>query len=214
VGKVIRIDRFRRRREVKAEEDGTFTGLAAVFGNRDGQGDIIEPGAFDRTVRERPEVPILANHDITQVIGLGRLSVTSRGLRVVGRLNTEVQAARETLSNIRFGAVSGLSIGYNKRDFKRDRNGRRLLDLDVKEVSVTAFPANDLARVGARGGRRLEAASLDDPVDHRLDALFEEIRRDGRDSVARSKRRRKRLDEGREETIDDLLRRMRRWART
>jgi len=142
-----RIETFAVPLEVKQlEDDGAFRGLAAVFGNVDRQGDVIEPGAFDRVGGS--EVPILANHDPTAVIGKGRLQPTADGLMIDGRLNLETQAGRETLSNLKFGAISGLSIGYNKRDFRIERDGvRRLLDLDVPEVSVTPFPANDRARV-------------------------------------------------------------------
>ena len=34
------------------EEDGTFSGHAAAFGNIDNGGDVILPGAFARTIKE------------------------------------------------------------------------------------------------------------------------------------------------------------------
>ena len=35
-----------------ADESGEFSGYAAVFGNKDSGGDIIEKGAFSKTIRE------------------------------------------------------------------------------------------------------------------------------------------------------------------
>jgi phage head maturation protease len=40
--------------EVKELDDaGTFVGFASVYGNVDSYGDIVMPGAFDRTMREK-----------------------------------------------------------------------------------------------------------------------------------------------------------------
>jgi HK97 family phage prohead protease len=36
-----------------------------VFGNVDSYGDVIEPGAFAKTLQENPVVPILWQHDPT-----------------------------------------------------------------------------------------------------------------------------------------------------
>ena len=45
--------------------DGSFEGLAAVYGNVDLGGDVIEPGAFNKTLAEKNfEVPILWQHDM------------------------------------------------------------------------------------------------------------------------------------------------------
>ena len=50
--------------EIKTAADGTFEGYAAVFGNVDSYGDIIQPGAFTKTIQERrSQIKILWNHD-------------------------------------------------------------------------------------------------------------------------------------------------------
>ena len=52
------------RTEEYDEESGIFSGYAAVYGNIDSGGDIIEPGAFTKTIAEGWErVKILALHN-------------------------------------------------------------------------------------------------------------------------------------------------------
>ena len=46
------------------ENTGEFSGYAAVFGNVDGGGDIIEKGAFTRTIAEDfARIKILSQHN-------------------------------------------------------------------------------------------------------------------------------------------------------
>ncbi len=53
------------------EEEGTFTGYAATFSKiPDSYGDIIDPGAFKKTIKERnKQIKILWNHYILEPIG-------------------------------------------------------------------------------------------------------------------------------------------------
>jgi hypothetical protein len=53
-------------------EDGSFEGYAAVFGNVDSYGDVIEKGAFAKTLQENPTVPILWQHNPRADRRLGR----------------------------------------------------------------------------------------------------------------------------------------------
>lgn len=133
--------------EIKAldEQAGTFEGYAAVFGNVDHVGDVIEPGAFAKTVSERPQVPILWQHDTREPIGVGSLEVDGKGLKVKGALALDVQRAREARSLMQVGALGGLSIGY-KAVKKAYQGGVRLLkEVAVHEFSPVTFPANELA---------------------------------------------------------------------
>ena len=56
--------RFRFKMDTYNEEEGVFSGYGAVFENIDSGGDIIEPGAFTKTLAEGWErVKILALHN-------------------------------------------------------------------------------------------------------------------------------------------------------
>jgi hypothetical protein len=134
--------------ELKTLDDaGMLEGYAAVFRNEDKGGDVIEPGAFTKTIQENADgVPILYQHDTYEPIGLStKLEEDRYGLLVKGQLNMDVQRARETRSLLNQGAMKGLSIGYNAVKQARVGGVRRLKELGLKEFSPVTFPMNELA---------------------------------------------------------------------
>ena len=136
--------------KLAGDDSGAFEGHAAVFGNVDSYGDIIEPGAFSKTIRERGRsVPVLWQHDQRQPIGTGEVFESSNGLVIKGRILPGLTRGREALLLLREGIVKGLSIGYSvvKDAYDSDRKVRRLTELKLYEVSVVTFPANELATV-------------------------------------------------------------------
>jgi HK97 family phage prohead protease len=135
--------------EIKAlEEDGTFIGLGSVFGNIDLHDDIVVRGAFEKTISEKNEIPILWQHNPTQPIGKAVIEETFDGLMVHGRLTLGAAKAREALALMRDGVTTGLSIGYDVVDSEMGQDGiRHLKELKLWEVSVVTFPANTEARL-------------------------------------------------------------------
>lgn len=139
------------------EADGRFTGYGSVFGEVDSYNEAVAPGAFaeslaDIRAKGRP-VPVLWQHRTGQPIGVyEKMLEDGTGLYVEGRLlKNEVAQAKEAHALMKAGAVSGLSIGYFVRNSSYDeRTGiRTLTKLDLLEVSLVTFPANDAARVDA-----------------------------------------------------------------
>jgi uncharacterized protein len=130
------------------DDEGRFSGYAAVFGNVDKGNDVIEPGAFTKSIREAPTVPILWQHDPDQPLGISTYMVQDgKGLKVEGQLAMEVQRAREVHALMKMGAIKGLSIGYNtiKRTFKGQV--RHLQEVALGEFSPVVFPMNDQASI-------------------------------------------------------------------
>jgi HK97 family phage prohead protease len=131
-------------------EKGTFTGMASVFGNVDLGGDIVEPGAFARSLQHKNgEVPILYQHDTRSPIGLGRVQETKAGLEITGELVMQISKAQEAYALMKRGVLKGLSIGF---DVVRDTvsNGiRHLHELKLYEVSVVTFPMNEMASISS-----------------------------------------------------------------
>lgn len=142
---------------VKAGSDGTFTGYASVFGNTDSHKEVVGAGAFAdslaSTKRNDRKLPVLWQHRAAEPLGVyERVEEDSKGLFVEGRLLTgDVAKAREAHALMKAGAVSGLSIGYWVRESSFDEKTgiRTLTRVDVEEVSLVTFPANDEARVDA-----------------------------------------------------------------
>ena len=145
---------------VKAEgvaDDGTFEGYGSVYGVEDSYGEIVATGAFAESLAEldakQRRVPVLWQHRSDQPIGV-YLEITedATGLFVKGRLLIdEVGQAKEAHALMKAGAVTGLSIGYWIREssFDEKTKVRTLTKLDLVEVSLVTFPANDDARVEA-----------------------------------------------------------------
>jgi hypothetical protein len=129
-------------------ENGAFVGMAAVYGNKDRHGDIIEPGAFTKTVQENPEIPILFQH--TEPIGKGIVQDLADGLKVEGELLVnDVVRAREAYALVKSGAVKGLSVRLSivKDAWDSVKKARRILEAKLYEISLVAVPANPAAEI-------------------------------------------------------------------
>lgn len=141
---------------------GEFTGLCAVYGLKDEQGDVVEPGAFRSALEAGGRVPILWAHDPNQVLGFGELQDTPTGLRIRGRLNLAVARAKEIYELLKQKAIAGLSIGYTTLRSTWKGTTRHLTEVRLFEVSLTPFPAQALATVSAvkSQGQDTEQAEL------------------------------------------------------
>lgn len=133
---------------------GVIEGYASLFGVADDGRDIVMAGAFARSLARRGArgVKMLWQHDATEPIGVWTSIVEdAKGLKVAGRLDLSVARAREALSLIRGGAVDGLSIGFRAKNARTDKKSglRRLLEIDLLEISVVTFPMQTLARISA-----------------------------------------------------------------
>lgn len=156
--------------EVKElSESGTFAGYGSIFGNKDSYGDVVEKGAFSKSLAahaERGSRPKLFwQHDMHQPIGSWtEMKEDDTGLWVAGRLNMEVQKGREAHALLKAKDIDGLSIGYHTIEAKPDKAAGvlRLKELDLVEVSVVSVGANDRALVDAV--KAAEIASLRDRI--------------------------------------------------
>jgi uncharacterized protein len=148
--------------EIKSvhEEDGTFTGYAAYFGNQDSAGDRINPGAFKQAGET---VPLLAYHDPKQVIGTITLSSDGTGVVGNGKLLLDTQAGREMYSRLRAQAVKGLSVGIRILKHVVQNGVRVIQSMHVAEVSCVPFPANPAALVTS-----VKAADTEHPCPARV----------------------------------------------
>jgi len=115
---------------------------------------MVLRGAFAETLRLRgvQRVPMLFQHDPSEPVGIWlELREDHRGLYARGRLIPEVARARELLSLLRAGAVDGLSIGFRtvKGNIDPRTRVRRLVAVDLWEISIVTFPLLAGARVRA-----------------------------------------------------------------
>lgn len=135
------------------DETGIFSGYASLFGTPDLGHDVIERGAFARSLRTRGTggVRMLFQHDPSQVIGSWtEIREDERGLFVRGKLSIGIAKARELHLLMKQGALDGLSIGFRAVKARKEAASglRRIIEADLWEISVVTFPMLPGARIG------------------------------------------------------------------
>lgn len=163
--------------EIAVTDGCRIEGYASLFGVTDQGGDVVMTGAYGRSLlrlkSQGRAVRMLWQHDPAQPIGVwDEIVEDGRGLRVKGRILTEIERGREAAALVAAGAIDGLSIGYRTVTAEKDAKGQRLLrEVELWEVSLVTFPMLPEARVGAKG----DALGCGDLRE--LAALFDQARR-------------------------------------
>ncbi len=142
-------ERLYTRIEIKAVDTSQrlITGHAAATGNTDRVGDVIEKGAFDRTLKANPDVLVFIGHDASRMpVGEpSSMAQDTKGLLTTTRVyqtpagDELLEVARERMSS---GKTLGMSIGYRVAPggSKMVRGVRHLSDIDLMEYSFLASP--------------------------------------------------------------------------
>lgn len=138
--------------EVKKEDDEFIhlEGLASTFGNVDSQNDIIVQGAFtDTLVNSDIKIKLLNQHRSDQPIGLVESAIQNgEGLFIKAIMPKKNSQVQDLLPLLKMGAIANFSIGYSVKDSEFTDEGIRLLkEIELHEVSIVTFPANDKANI-------------------------------------------------------------------
>lgn len=141
--------------EIKATDDGTVEGYGSVFGVKDNYDDVIAKGSFVASLAEHKSAgtmpAMLWQHDSGAPIGVWTEMVEdAKGLRIKGQLALDTVKGKEAHALLKMGALNGLSIGFRSMPgtSKYNDDGVRVLTaIDLWEVSLVTFPANEKARV-------------------------------------------------------------------
>ena len=140
--------------EIKADsqDDTEFEGYASFFDNTDSYGDIIERGAFKKTIKENiKRIKILWQHNIMEPIGLPKyLEEDTKGLYVQGKLSL-TDTGKKAITLIKDGVISEMSIGFDTiKEEPQTRDGKRvnvIKEVRLWEFSPVTFGANDKAKI-------------------------------------------------------------------
>ncbi len=141
--------------EIKAIENkdgiGTFKGYGSIFGNVDSYGDVVMPGAFTQSLQKRKPI-LLWQHDTDCPIGvITNAYEDAKGLVIEGTIETESDDGKRYYNLLKMDALRGLSIGYNTTKYHvveiDDKTTYYLDEVELWEVSLVTFPANELATV-------------------------------------------------------------------
>ena len=136
--------------KVLDDRAGIVEAYVNTMGVRDADGDIIDPAAFDASIRSNLPIPVLAGHDQSKLVGkviFAQSEKTGAGdehrLYTRMQMNLDTQVGQEAYSNIAGEFIREWSVGFNLPAGDAvvyDRAGkettRRILDLDWVEVSA------------------------------------------------------------------------------
>ena len=147
-------------RESGNGEEFTLTGHAAVFDSWSEElmtfagkfREKIAPGAFTDTLKTKPDVRLLFNHDGMTLArtkaGTLELSEDDKGLRVWARLSPDMQLARDLRASMKRGDVDQMSFAFTiaedewHEDHDTEEVERTVLRVgELFDVSVVSFPA-------------------------------------------------------------------------
>jgi HK97 family phage prohead protease len=174
--------------EVREADDGavTFAGYATVFNRNyevfDAYGmfqERIAPAAFDRTLRENPDVVLVINHAGLPLArtksGTLRLEPDAVGLRVHAELDAADPDVQALLPKMRRGDVDEMSFAFRVVDdvWTEDYSEREITQVNLHrgDVSVVTFGANPHTLAMVR------AALADESVREQLMAADPEVAR-------------------------------------
>ena len=138
--------------ETKALSDNEFEGYASYFNNIDSYDDIIERGAFKKTIAEnKGRVKVLWQHDAAEPIGIPKEMIEDdNGLYVKAKISM-TDTGKKAMTLIKDGVITEMSIGYDvvKDEFKMmgNRRVRMLKEVRLWEFSPVTFAANDKAKI-------------------------------------------------------------------
>jgi HK97 family phage prohead protease len=132
------------------QDQGTFTALVSAW-SVDRQGDVIDRHAFDRTIeawqQSGKRLPLLFEHSTEEIGSIDPFSIypTEEGLVVSGEIDRSTEHGRQVWRSIKRNSAA-FSIGYMSEDRPRRGGGRRLLEIDLLEITATSKPAHPATR--------------------------------------------------------------------
>lgn len=162
-------------------QTGIVSGYFAAFGMEDSDGDIIQKGAFSKTIQERgpkathPRIKHLLDHNTTKAIGvLQDLYEDEYGLAYVSKLALNTTIGRDTLGMYQDGIITEHSVGFRTVNAKSDSDGVNILtELMLWEgSSLQAWGANQFTPVtGVKSLTKDQASILFDRMDKLTKAM-------------------------------------------
>lgn len=144
--------------ELREDDDGDrwVSGYAAVTdhpydvagGPPYGFSETIARGAFKKTLAEKDDVKLLANHEGIAMArtksGTLTLVEDDNGLRVDARLDPKNPNAAEVLSALERGDLDEMSFAFRatRQEWNEDYTERIVREVQLFDVSLVTYPAN------------------------------------------------------------------------
>lgn len=162
-------------------EPPKITGYAAVFNSKTSIGDffeeVIEPGAFSRSLSENGDIRALFNHNWDSVLGRTKsgtlyLEEDERGLKFEIELpNTSV--GRDLAESMKRGDINQCSFGFyiedagkETWDYSVEPALRTIHEVELFEISIVSLPAYDDTEAAV-----VRSKEIDKAVEQRIKLL-------------------------------------------
>lgn len=158
-------------RLVESDGQRRIVGYAAVFSQLSeemwGFREMIEQGAFQRTIAEGADVRALMNHDPNLILGRTRAGTLDLAEDDIG-LRYEIappdtQYARDLMISLERGDINQSSFGFRvvkeRWETRDEENIRFLMDVDLFDISPVTFPAYPQTSAEARAKAKALCAS-------------------------------------------------------
>lgn len=127
-------------------KQGIVTGYFAMFGNKDMDGDIIERGAFTKTIKERGPsgkklIKYLLDHNREKVVAkINNLYEDEKGLYYEAKIGTHA-AGQDFLKMVESDLINQHSFGFRtiKEDYDETLKANRIREVMLYEGSAIQF---------------------------------------------------------------------------
>ena len=130
------------------DEKGIVKGYASMFNNKDSDGDIINRGAYTKTLQENAErIAFLYQHNMNQPIGKPlTMKEDEKGLFVEAKISNS-SLGQDVKTMVSEGILKEFSVGFIpiKEDTQKDVN--YIKEIKLFEFSLVTLAANPLAKV-------------------------------------------------------------------
>ncbi|HNB95663.1 MAG TPA: HK97 family phage prohead protease [Microthrixaceae bacterium] len=154
--------------EIRLDENGNpiFEGYAALWGvpydvaggpANYGWVEIVEPGACDKSLREREDVRLLVNHDGVPIARTRsrtlELKADDTGLWSGSTLDATSPLVQTVASAMTRGDLDEMSWAFRvlRQEWNADYTERRILEVQMFDVSIVTYPANPATTAQLRG---------------------------------------------------------------
>lgn len=153
---------------------GVIKGYASTFGNVDRGGDIVQRGAFVKTLerfrQEGKQIAMCFQHSMMDIIGgfePSKMHEDEKGLYVEGNINLGVERGRDVYALAKQGVLCEMSIGFTLDDYELEPSedgyiNRKLKEINLWEISMVAVPMNPMARITDVKNSEIESVTIQD----------------------------------------------------
>jgi len=134
--------------QIKATSDNIVEGYASNFGNKDSHGDIIQKGAFSKTLKEnKSRIKMLWQHNLQEPIGKPlEMFEDEKGLYTQTKIS-QTDIGKKVMILAKDGVINEMSIGYYpiKEKYEESAQANMIKEIKLLEYSVVTIASNEMA---------------------------------------------------------------------